>query len=86
LTSAHQNIQNILNLTKKIEFFRNTVCTVFSKNIPSSQTSIKDRTMVKKTSLNKKFENQREKSCGGEELDGGNSKGPFENMGAHLEN
>jgi hypothetical protein len=42
--------------------------------------------MVKKTSLNKKFENQREKSCGGEELDGGNSKGPFENMGAHLEN
>jgi hypothetical protein len=35
----------------------------------------------KKTSLNKKNENQRAKSRGGEELDGGNSKGPFENMG-----
>jgi len=39
----------------------------------------------KKTSLNKKIENQRAKSRGGEELDGGNSKFPLRTW-AHLEN
>jgi hypothetical protein len=39
----------------------------------------------KKTSLNKKIENQRAKSRGGEELDGGNSKAPWRTW-AHLEN